>query len=302
MLLHPPPRLTFLAAALALAVATPAAQALLTESCDETLDPRSGFRVTIGSGGLAPDNEIRIGSQAGPSVSINDRIVTGDQYAVTAVSREDFLAIEPVSGPDGEFQLGNQAAACRNSGAKPTFYASFFRNAGKTPVYDPRAPLALSIKACSYRWIAPKCSRSVTFMDKTFTANRGYPPCTEDTTPLTGEYTGDTPRQQTDPGGFVARPRTTVSNSTFKIRIYGKVCRDQSIGQCVLFRRGNMDVSGGGISCVQAQRYGYFATFSPAANCGPPQWPTIAMRDAYNNGDTRFPPYAEWCDFTVDAR
>jgi len=56
-----------------------------------------------------------------------------------------------------------------------------------------------------------------------------------------------------------------------------------------------------GISCNDAHRRGYTATFVPGPNCGPPTWPSQALETVYNNGDSRFPPYAEWCDFTVTA-
>ncbi len=138
-------------------------------------------------------------------------------------------------------------------------------------------------------------------MGKTFTANAGYPPCAGETTPLTGEYTGNTPAQQADPGGFVERDRTTGSGSTFKIRIYGKVCNRSGNQDCMLFGPGGVDAAGAGLSCGRVHRWGYNATFAPAANCGPPKWPTGQLRDAYNRGDMRFRPYAEYCDFEVKA-
>jgi len=156
-------------------------------------------------------------------------------------------------------------------------------------VYDPSRPLAASIQACPYRWQAAKCSRTVTVGGISHTANRGYPACGDNT-------------QQTDPGGFVAMPRTTGSGATFRIRIWGKVCEDRLGGTgCRLFRNGGIDSAGSGLTCLRAHRFGYAATFAPGPNCGPPEWPTGQMRTAYMNGDTRYPPYARWCDFTVTA-
>ena len=41
--------------------------------------------------------------------------------------------------------------------------------------------------------------------------------------------------------------------------------------------------------------WGYHATFKPGKNCGPARWPTPELRTA------GLPPYAEWCEFVVDA-
>jgi len=120
-----------------------------------------------------------------------------------------------------------------------------------------------------------------------YTANRGSPACGDNT-------------QQTDPGGFVAMPRTTSSGATFNIRIYGKLCRDNR-HRCAQFRPGGAigDIGGSFVNCAHANIWGYTATFAPAANCGPPEWPTNQLRDAYNGGDMRYLPYVRWCDFAV---
>jgi len=233
--------------------------------------------------------------------------VTGNHNGVIATGgRASYLAIEARMGAEGEFATGDMAAACTNPGAKPTFYSMFFRNAGRLPVYDPTRPLAASIQACPYRWLAAKCSRTVTVGGISYTANRGAPPCT-------GLGGGDemalenvpdpNPNQQTPPNGFVAMPRTTGSGTTFRIRIWGKVCEDRPGGTgCRLFRSNNgIDSDGGGLTCVRAHRFGYTATFAPGPDCGPPEWPTGQMKTAYMNGDMRYPPYARWCEFTVTA-
>jgi len=94
-------------------------------------------------------------------------------------------------------------------------------------------------------------------------------------------------------------PRTTATDSptTFNIRIYGKLCRDSG-HRCAQFQPGGAigDIGGGFVNCAHANRFGYMA------NCSPPEWPTNQLRDAYNGGDMRFPPYARWCDFTVTAQ
>jgi len=213
---------------------------------------------------------------------------------------------------EGVFKAGNMATACADSYSSPKFYNNpdYLRSGGSRPNYNPSMPFAASIKACTYRWLAAKCSRTVTrtILGETisFTANRGYPPCP-------GE--GSEPTRQTDPHTFEEQngrqvptsdltrmPRTTASGATFNIRIYGKLCRDNG-HNCAQFRPGGATgMIGSTFRCVHANRFGYTATFAPASNCGPPEWPTSQLRDAYNNGDSRFPPYARWCDFTVEAQ
>jgi len=213
---------------------------------------------------------VSVGTNSGTRVSISDRIVSGDHNGVIATGgRATYLAIEALGGFDAEFAMGNKAMACADPGAKPTFHSMFFRNSGRLPVYDPSRPLAASIQACPYRWQAAKCSRTVTVGGISYTANRGYPPCSGG-----GQ---DATSQQTAPSDFVAMPRTTGSGSTFRIRIWGKVCEDNPGGTgCHLFRKGGGDNAGVGLSCVRAHRFGYAATFAPGANCGPPERPTPA--------------------------
>ncbi len=141
--------------------------------------------------------------------------------------------------------------------------------------------------ACS-TWTTRKCSRSVTFMGRTFTANRGYPRCTGDTTPLTGEYTGNTPQQQTAPGTF------TPSNGIFRVRVWGKVCHagTSNVQRCWNLK----DPTPPAAFAFLANAAGYGATFQTDGHCGPPSWPTLELQAA------GAPAYAKWCDVTVDVR
>jgi len=171
------------------------------------------------------------------------------------------------------------------------------------PVFDPTRSLSASIQACDYRWIAPKCSRTVNLgMLGTYTANRGYPPCGDNTQQSDPHRFENQNGRQVLTGDLTRIPRTKATG-TFRIRIYGKVCEDRPGGApCALFREGGIDDHGGGPSCARAHRFGYTATSAPGPDCGPPEWPTGQMRTAYENGDMRYPPYARWCDFTVTAQ
>jgi len=125
----------------------------------------------------------------------------------------------------------------------------FFRNSGQLPVYDPSRPLEASIQACPYRWIAAKCSRTITIGGISYTANRGSPPCSGD---FNLNEDNDPANQQTAPTGFRTMPRTKATG-TFRIRIYGKVCEDRPGGTgCRLFRPDGIDNAGSGFTCVRA--------------------------------------------------
>jgi len=65
-------------------------------------------------------------------------------------------------GAEGVFKTGSGATACVNPGKQPTFYSMHLRAGGNRPNYNPGMPLAASIKACPYRWLAAKCSRTIT--------------------------------------------------------------------------------------------------------------------------------------------
>jgi len=278
----------FSCAALTIALALPAAaQNVPTDSCSTFDEPRSSWQVNVGNGNQAGDGNVSVGTNTGSDVSINERIVFGNHNGVVAVGgRSTYPAMEIL---DSSVQLvrGNTEAACTNPGAR--FYSIHQRAGGTRAHYNPQGNLAASIKACHTYRGAARCSRTVDLGALgTYTANRGYPPCGDNT-------------QQTDPGGFVRVPRTPATG-TFNIRIYGKVCEDRPGGaSCVMFRKDGVDEHSGGLTCIRAHRFGYTATFAPGGNCGPPEWPTGQMRTAWNNGDTRYPPYARWCDFTVKA-
>jgi len=95
--------------------------------------------------------------------------------------------------------------------------------------------------------------------------------------------------------------RTTGSGVALKIRVYGKLCiRGNQLQNCTQFETGNRRRTVGiGVTCSDVHRRGYTATFVPGPDCGSPTWPTQALKRAYMNGDMRYKPYAEWCDFTV---
>ncbi len=148
-------------------------------------------------------------------------------------------------------------------------------------------------------------------MGRTFTANRGYPACTGDTTPLTGEYDGNTPQQQAGdipstytpgtpgtPGTYTAGSTPTPiaktpSNGIFRVRIWGNVCI-RGGDSCRSFK------DGAGRNLIQnpevVHLVGYGATFRHAYNCGPERWPSEAWRQRGGRS------YAEYCDVTVDVR
>ncbi len=198
----------------------------------------------------------------------------------TGVSQN--LTIDALPGPDATtFGVGPGSHCAHTPGVSGGVQ---FHN--PTGTYSRGQPIAT---ACP-TWTARKCSRSVTFMGRTFTANRGYPPCSEasnDVTPLTGEYTGNTPNQQDN--SFT--PTRTPSNGIFQVRVWGNFC---FAGGRIC--RSLKTIDGSTLTSSLVNQLGYAATFRPGANCGPPRWPTTEMEAAGG------PPYAEWCDVTVDVR
>ncbi len=137
-----------------------------------------------------------------------------------------------------------------------------------------------------------KCSRSVTFMGRTFTANKGYPRCgDEDTEALrVVGYSGRTPQQQ----GSSYTPKRTESRGIFRVRIWGKVCHAARVGVNRCWDLKNPTPPPGFDTVVNAAGYG--ATFGTARHCGPPSWPTPQLQMA------GAPAYAKYCDVTVDRR
>ncbi len=227
----------------------------------------------------------RVGSPAPADVTdlAPSNLVPPQNSPWTGLVRD--LQIEALPGPDATtFGVGPGSHCAHTPGASGG--VEFYNVTG---TYSSGQAIAT---ACP-TWTARKCSRSVTFMGKTFTANKGYPRCSEasdDVTPLTGEYTGNTPNQQDS--SFT--PTRTPSNGIFRVRIWGNYCLNRGRG-CRSFREaeGWFDTE---ITRDSIHRSGYGATFGPAPNCGPARWPSEAWRVA--NGV----PYAEYCDVTVDVR
>ncbi len=200
------------------------------------------------------------------------------------------LLIEALDSPGGmthdrtTFGVGPGSHCAQSAGASGGVE---FHN--PTGTYSLGQPIAIACQTYTTR----KCSRSVTFMGRTFTANKGYPPCSEDSddvTPLTGEYTGNTPNQQDN--SF--EPTRTPSNGIFKLRIWGKVCHAATPNTTRCWNLKDPTPPPG--FAFVANEAGYGATFWPNSNCGPRSWPTPELKAA------GAPAYAKWCDVTVDVR
>ncbi len=249
---------------------------------------------------------VSVGRQKGPNITLNQQLFSGSAHNAIiskGSDTESYLVIDGQIGSEAELvSETTEQAACSTPGMKPKFYSTNNR-AGRIRLI-PNMPLSASIKACPYRWLAAKCSRTITIGGISYTANRGYPPCTGigGGDEVAAENVPDpNPNQQVDPGGFTAMPRTTASGATLKIRVYGKLCiRGNQLQNCTQFETGNRRRPVGiGVTCSDVHRRGYTATFVPGPNCGPPKWPSAQLKKAYNNGDSRFQPYSEWYDFTV---
>ena len=195
------------------------------------------------------------------------------------------LKIEPLPGPAGSttFGVGSDSHCAHTPGVSGGVE---FHN--PTGTYSRGGAIAIACQT----WTTRKCSRSVTFMGRTFTANRGYPRCSEASdavTPLTGEYMGNTPNQQDS--SFT--PTRTPSNGIFRVRVWGNVCINGGM-TCRSFKDGE------GRNLIRnpeaVHLSGYGATFQHARHCGPERWPSEAWRQS------RGPGYAEYCDVTVDVR
>ncbi len=196
------------------------------------------------------------------------------------------LKIEVLPGPAGSattFGVGSGSRCAHTPGVSGG--VEFLNPTG---TYSRGGAIAIACQT----WTTRKCSRSVTFMGRTFTANRGYPRCSEASdavTPLTGEYTGNTPNQQDSS----YTPSRTPSNGIFRVRVWGNVCINGGV-TCRSFK------DGAGRNLLRnpeaVHLAGYGATFMHAPHCGPERWPSEAWRQ--RNG----PGYAEYCDITVDVR
>jgi len=123
-------------------------------NCDRALDPNPEYQVAVGNTDLPGDGRSVTGSSTGRNVTLNDRIVTGNHSAVTGSNSGERLQIRGGSGGTAEFVWGGKSA-CVAGSAQPQFYSTFGR------VYEHTQPLTDTIKPCPYRWLAPKCSRTV---------------------------------------------------------------------------------------------------------------------------------------------
>jgi len=271
-----------LTALAALTLAPPAAANALFNTCSRALAPTPQYEVAVGNINLPGEGNSVTGASTGRNVTIYDKIVTGNHAAVTGSSSGQRLQIQGQPGGGTADFLWQGESACVAGSMKPQFYSTFGR------VYEHTQPLGNTIKACPYRWLAPKCSRTVNLgVLGTYTANKGAPPCGDNI-------------QQTDPGGFQVMPRKTgvPDGTTFNIRVYGKLCTDKQAQNCLKFLPGGgTEGVGSSFTCVRANLHGYTATFAPGPNCAQPEWPTQQNKAA--NDTTKYPPYARWCDFTV---
>jgi len=157
------PRFVPLAAVLMLAPTLAPAQTL---SCDNDVSPFSSYTV-------------QIGTQMGPDVALNARLFSGPRHngiISKGADTESYLVITGLPG-EGELVIGtNETQACATPGMKPKFYSTDNR-AGRIRLI-PDMPLRASIKACPHRWLAPKCSRTITIGGISYTANKDAPLCT----------------------------------------------------------------------------------------------------------------------------
>ena len=156
-------------------------------------------------------------------------------------------------------------------------------------------------EACPH-WGPAKCSRTVTVDlsaqghgTRTFTVNRGYPPCPSswgDTgAPALGDAADDVPDSRQD---IRARSGTEGRRrGIFRVRVWGNLCVFGG-RSCRSFKDGAAkSLATGDVRVINA---GYATTFRPGPNCGPHSWPTRAWQLAGADA------HAEWCDVTVDVR
>ncbi len=201
------------------------------------------------------------------------------------------LKIEALPSDTGTTAFGvGSGSRCAYGGGNPDGQIVEFHNANGT--YSRGRPIA---EACRH-WGPAKCSRTVTVQGRSFTANRGYPRCPSSWgtggAPALGPAADDIPDSRQD---LRARPGTrNTHKGIFRVRIWGNICylfgrvcrsfNNASTQSLLSYDKGYLNSSG------------YAATFRPASNCGPGRWPTPELQAA------GAPPYAEWCDVTVDVR
>ncbi len=200
-----------------------------------------------------------------PVTSLNGPLFTDTQ--ATSALRD--LDIEAKDWP-GTAALGVGATSrCAYGSGNATRLVEFHRETDK---YTHGQPIAT---ACPH-WGQPRCSRTVTVRGRTYTANRGSPPCPPN------------PQQGAD---NVPAGRPIPHTGMFTVRIWGKVCFSGS-GFC---QSAGEPIPAGDVRPINGS--GYFATFKGGGNnCGPPIWPTPEARAL------GAPPYAAWCDFTFNIQ
>ena len=259
-LIHPPPLAKLTTILLLAAVSLAAGLALVAgPAAAQKFTPPGNFDYLT----VVLENEGRHYSE--PLTSLNGPLFTDTQVPF-AISNLD---IEAKDWP-GTVVLGvGGESRCAYGSGDATRLVSFHNATGK---YSHGEPIA---EACTY-WGQPKCSRTVTVRGRTYTANRGSPPCPPN------------PQQGAD---NVPTGRHIPSTGMFTVRIWGKVCYSAN-GVCLQAREGIPSTGAGNVNTN-----GYFATFKGGGkNCGPPIWPTPEQRAL------GAPPYAAWCDFTFDIR
>ncbi len=195
------------------------------------------------------------------------------------------LQIEVLPGPAGStttFGVGTGFRCAYGPGDTGAQVVEFHNARG---TYSRDQPIA---RACP-TWGPAKCARSVTVMGRIFTANRGYPTCPAGDAPALGVAADDIPDSRQDLRASSGTSGT--AKGIFRVRVWGNFCFAAG-GVC----RSLKTIDGTILTSSLVSEYGYAATFQPGANCGPARWPTPEMQAAGG------PPYAEWCDVTVDVR
>ncbi len=242
--------------------------------------------------------ETRVGTAAPARVTSLTADLTGPAPRGWSGTVEN-LVIEarPTPGSTTTFGVGD-GSQCSHTPENTPPQVEFHNAAG---AHSRGQPIA---RAC-FAWTAGKCSRTVTFMSRSFTANAGYPPCAppgdpdkpEDGPPqqaadVPSTYIPGTPGTFTPGDAFTPIARKP-SAGMFTVRIWGNFCYG---ARSHIFCHSLKTVPEGILASDVAKHTGYAATFAPGPNCGPARWPTPAWQAA------GVPAHAEWCDVVVDMR
>ena len=155
----------------------------------------------------------------------------------------------------------------------------------------------LIARACP-SWGPKRCSRTETKTltdprtglqkSVTHTVNKGYPRCPPSWT-SNGNHVGA-------PGLDISTQQSTSTHMRgyFRVRVWGKVCHASASNVQRCWNLKNPEPPRGFVAITNLVGYG--ATFRPERHCGPARWLSPAWQAAGG------PPYAEWCDITVDLR